>query len=114
MKKPELRVGSRVSVYGWVLVEGAAKHMWCDGFYLTITRITDDGIIEGYTDDGHTLSGIHVKQVRRLIKKKRRRVWIKTDDLPIAPYSDRVSVSAVKLLGKEFSEFVEVLNNRSG
>jgi hypothetical protein len=100
MKKP-LAVGDRVRVYGreW---DWHSKAPHFDG---EVLEIADDGVCVKRSEN--TKIWCHPKQVRRLVKKERRRVWLWkgaswndgtiTTEPPVKTPSDWVAFVEVKV-----------------
>lgn len=110
----KLKIGERVRVYS------------CAG--LPIGPVSDTGMVEALenglvfvacdnwngTQRINEIAGswFHPKQVRRLKKRERRRVWIYTKDLLSAPKDNDSSMSGTFLLGRpsmpqHWTEFIE-------
>jgi hypothetical protein len=81
MSENKFKVGDRVAAYGYARIAGALS-MSCP--YLHGKRgvvkavVSQDEILVSLADG--TIFNIHPKQCRRLKKRERRRVWIRSDE----------------------------------
>lgn len=106
----KFKVGDRVAVYG-IAFDG----MRCKSFYGTVTEVLDDGWLVVNPDCPETnANDVHEKQCRRLVKRERRRVWIKCgrhgglSSLGGQLKNPVVFGSSTKSHDPEYVEFVEV------
>lgn len=98
MKKP-FKVGQRVAVYNFGI-----------RYVGTIFDVFKDGIDVAEDPDNKGMR-VHPKQLRRLVKKERRRVWIPETSLPhdmIGKCEDAAWVSADDRSKDGWVEFIEV------
>lgn len=100
----KFKVGDRVAVYGAVWCHQDAEHKIYRGLKMEISKIIDENRITLYFGDEKYCA--HPKQCRRLVKKEKRRVWVKvpTDFHPQHRTNGMVSVDPVD----GWDEFVEV------
>ncbi len=98
MREP-LKAGDRVAVYGCF---GGMAPKRKTG---TVLYVSDRGdYLEVDTHDDVKKRGVHPKQVRRLKKRERRRVWIAA--CPLDPVLTFISISTCAVPG--YLEFIEV------
>lgn len=94
--KREFKVGDRVRVYG------ARYNGTVEPFVATIEHIYQNGSIK-VSSDNIMYCEIHPKQCRHLVKKERRRIWVK-----FHPQGQIYTVECSEPQEEGWIEFVEV------
>jgi hypothetical protein len=112
-KESKFKVGDRVAVYGYLRTPNRSTVLgYMRGDYGTITRINnpeDEVLVR--TDDEKVECEAHPKQLRRLVKKERRRILLHVSSIPGRFFSfmgATVYGEGEKISSDSYVEFVEV------
>jgi hypothetical protein len=80
-KESKFKVGDRVAVYGFLRKPKSSEvYRYCRGDRGTVLHAYSYDEVRVRLDSGEE-SEVHPKQLRRLVKKERRRVWISESGL---------------------------------
>jgi hypothetical protein len=96
----KFKVGDRVRVYGGTNPD---EGEFFDG---TVRQIEGRWLVVKDDRNGEVVSSFHVKQCRKLVRKERRRVWIRESIIPIR--GDLLDNPPAEHSEQFFIEFVEV------
>jgi hypothetical protein len=102
-KRP-LEIGDRVRIY----------HAADDVVTATVDNVRGDLVDVVYGGETQVTCGYHRKQVRRLVKRKRRSIWIRERDIPAPLHSGHAVISAAELVGDTYVEFIESKPRKEG